>query len=55
METVECNKVEIAYDLEGKGDITLLFVHGAFIDQNYWLAQVDHFKQDYQVVTLDLP
>lgn len=55
MKTVEKNKVEIAYSIEGKGNITLLFVHGAFIDRNYWSAQIDHFKQDYQVVTVDLP
>lgn len=52
---IERNEVQIAYSIEGKGDITLLFVHGAFIDRNYWSAQIDYFKQDYQVVTIDLP
>ncbi|HRG37946.1 MAG TPA: alpha/beta hydrolase [Bacteroidia bacterium] len=45
----------IDYHITGKGDTTLLFVHGAFIDQTYWKQQVDYFSQHYIVVTLDLP
>ncbi|HET6227735.1 MAG TPA: alpha/beta hydrolase [Bacteroidia bacterium] len=45
----------IDYHVTGKGDTTLLFVHGAFIDQTYWKEQVDHFSQHYIVVTMDLP
>jgi sigma-B regulation protein RsbQ len=35
--------------------VTLLFIHGSFIDQTYWIEQVRHFNPRYQVVTLDLP
>jgi sigma-B regulation protein RsbQ len=55
MKNIRYSEVEIAYGIEGKGDITLLFVHGAFINQNYWAAQVGYFKHDYQVVAIDLP
>ncbi len=47
--------LRIAYNVYGKGDTTLIFVHGWGIDQNYWAPQVEEFKTDYQVVTLDLP
>lgn len=49
------NDVHIDYHLTGKGDTTLLFVHGAFIDQSYWQKQVEHFSSRYVVVTMDLP
>jgi len=46
---------EIHYNEYGEGGATLLFVHGAYIDQTYWDAQVKYFKDDYKVVTMDLP
>ncbi|HSN49691.1 MAG TPA: alpha/beta hydrolase [Bacteroidales bacterium] len=45
----------IHYTLQGKGEKTLLFVHGAFINKEYWAEQVKYFSNDYQIVTLDLP
>jgi len=47
--------VNIVYDDTGKGDTTLLFVHGWAINRSYWADQVDHFKGRYRVVTIDLP
>lgn len=55
MKTVEREKVKIAYKVTGKGDTTLLFVHGSFIDMNYWSAQAEYFKSQYRVITVDLP
>jgi pimeloyl-ACP methyl ester carboxylesterase len=52
---IKRNDVHIDYHLTGKGDTTLLFVHGAFIDQSYWQKQVDYFSSHYLVVTMDLP
>ena len=46
---------QINYNIHGDGGATLLFVHGAYADQTYWDAQVQYFKGDYKVVTLDLP
>jgi sigma-B regulation protein RsbQ len=55
MKTIERENVAIAYNEAGSGDITLLFVHGAFIDMSYWSAQVEYFKDHYRVITVDLP
>lgn len=55
MRNIERDNVKIAYSLTGMADTTLLFIHGSFIDMNYWSAQIDYFKQKYQVVTIDLP
>ena len=44
--------VEITDD--GKGDITLLFVHGWCINKSYWSDQVDYYKNKYRVITVDL-
>jgi len=55
MKTIERDHVKIAYNDSGKGDTTLLFVHGSFIDMNYWSAQKDYFEHEYRVITIDLP
>ena len=47
--------VHIDYTENGKGDTTLLFLHGWAIDKTYWDAQVAHFAGKYRVVTVDLP
>lgn len=45
---------EISYNIYGDGGATLLFVHGSYADQTYWNEQVNYFKDEYKVVTLDL-
>jgi len=45
----------IAYTSTGKGDTSLLFIHGWCINQTYWDAQVEFFSPRYQVITVDLP
>jgi len=52
---VERNGVQIAYKKQGRGDTTLLFVHGWCINKEYWQSQVDFFSPRYSVVTIDLP
>lgn len=42
------------YILSGEGSITLVFIHGAFIDKDYWQAQVDYFSKKFKVVAIDL-
>jgi sigma-B regulation protein RsbQ len=54
MKPIKRNNVKLDYTLSDKGDITLVFVHGAFIDKDYWLAQIDYFNTNYKVVTIDL-
>ncbi|RYU91438.1 alpha/beta hydrolase [Mucilaginibacter terrigena] len=49
------NGVRIDYTDTGKGDTTLLFVHGWAINKTYWADQVAYFGKRYRVVTIDLP
>ena len=44
----------ISFEIFGKGEPTLVFVHGWCCDARYWRAQVPHFSKYYRVVTLDL-
>ncbi|HET6995946.1 MAG TPA: alpha/beta hydrolase [Chitinophagaceae bacterium] len=52
---VKRNGVNISYTACGKGDTTLLFVHGWGITKEYWKAQLRHFCDRYRVVAIDLP
>ncbi|MFT3933419.1 MAG: alpha/beta hydrolase [Chitinophagaceae bacterium] len=55
MKQIKSDGTHISYNVYGDGEVALLFVHGAFINQTYWKEQVDFFKRDYKVITLDLP
>ncbi|WP_118973005.1 alpha/beta fold hydrolase [Taibaiella koreensis] len=54
MEQIISKGLPISYNRYGDGPVTLLFVHGAFIDQTYWVQQVACFAPRYTVVTMDL-
>lgn len=54
MNTVQRNSMTISYEVYGNGPVTLLFIHGSFIDQTYWAGQVAYFKNKYTVITVDL-
>jgi len=43
------------YRLKGKGDISLLFIHGWAGDSNIWYRQLDYFSNRFKTVALDLP
>jgi pimeloyl-ACP methyl ester carboxylesterase len=45
--------VNIVYEVRGKGDTALVFLHGWCGDREYWKHQVEPFAADYRVVTLD--
>ena len=53
--TAKVNNTTIAFSQYGKGDTTLLFVHGWCINKEYWNDQSTYFRDKYTVVTLDLP
>jgi pimeloyl-ACP methyl ester carboxylesterase len=38
----------------GKGDVTLVFVHGWSGDSRYWRYQIPYFYKKYRIVTVDL-
>jgi pimeloyl-ACP methyl ester carboxylesterase len=45
---------QVSYEVYGKGDPALVFVHGWSCDARYWRAQVPYFEKKYKVVTVDL-
>ncbi len=49
------NQVEINYYQQGKGDTTLLFLHGWCINKTYWNNQLNSFSKEYATLALDLP
>jgi len=51
---ISADAVPIHYDVYGTGLPALVFVHGWLCDRSYWESQVQHFAQQYQVVTIDL-
>lgn len=52
---VRDNQVEINYYHQGKGDTTLLFLHGWCINATYWKNQFAYFSPNYNVYAIDLP
>jgi pimeloyl-ACP methyl ester carboxylesterase len=46
--------VELVYDVRGRGDTALVFIHGWSCNRTFWKDQVDAFAKDYRVVALDL-
>jgi len=48
------SEVEINYYQQGKGDTTLLFLHGWCIDGTYWENQLNHFSKQYNTLAIDL-
>jgi pimeloyl-ACP methyl ester carboxylesterase len=44
----------ISYNVFGKGDVTLVFVHGWSCDSRYWKYQLPYFYKKYKVVLIDL-
>ncbi len=45
---------QISYSVFGKGNITLVFVHGWSCDGRYWRYQIPYFANKFQIVTIDL-
>lgn len=46
--------VTIHYDVQGEGELSLVFVHGWNCDRSYWNAQREVLAQSHRVVTIDL-
>lgn len=44
----------IAYGVEGKGDVTIVFIHCWTCNHEFWKPQIEHFSHEYRVVWLDL-
>jgi pimeloyl-ACP methyl ester carboxylesterase len=52
--TPSIDGIPITYEVHGKGDLTLIFVHGWSCDRSYWKGQLEPFSQRYKVVAIDL-
>lgn len=52
--TASADGVPIYFNVQGEGDISLVFVHGWCADHTYWETQIPPFRVYYRVVTLDL-
>ena len=46
---------EIAYTKEGKGKQTIVFIHGLSSNADAWSRNIEHLKEKYTCVALDLP
>ena len=44
----------VSYSTIGKGD-AILFLHGFLGNKKVWTPFVNHFKPNYQIITIDLP
>jgi sigma-B regulation protein RsbQ len=44
----------LVYDVRGRGDVALVFVHCWACDRGFWREQLDAFAPGYEVVSLDL-
>ncbi len=44
----------ISYEVYGKGDPTLVFIHGWSCDSRYWRNQIDKFSKHNRMVLIDL-
>ena len=51
---VSADGVQIRYELKGKGEPTLIFVHGWCCDRSYWREQLPYFAKKHRVVAIDL-
>ena len=49
------NDIKVAYVDEGKGDKTLIFIHGLGSYLPAWKKNIEVLKSDYRCVALDLP
>lgn len=45
---------KIYYEVAGKGEKTIVFVHGGLVDSRLWDEQFDEFAEKYRVVRYDL-
>ena len=48
------DNVKISYDVQGKGQPVLVFVHGWSCSKEYWKEQMAYFSKKHKVVTIDL-
>lgn len=50
----EINEGRIYYETAGRGEKTIVFVHGGLVDRRLWEEQFNEFAKNYRVVGYDL-
>jgi sigma-B regulation protein RsbQ len=55
MKIVNYKDMQISYTEAGTGDTTLFFVHGSFLNKEYWDEQIKFFSPTYHIIAIDLP
>lgn len=53
-EVPSADGVVIKYEVRGKGEPALVFIHGWCCDRTFWQPQLDHFSKTRRVVAIDL-
>ncbi len=51
---ISADGVSIAYEVRGKGEPAIVFIHGWCCDRSYWKEQLTPFAQKFKVVAIDL-
>jgi len=51
---ISSDGIPISYEVRGRGEPALIFVHGWCCDRSYWNNQLPYFAQRYKVVSIDL-
>lgn len=46
--------MQINYTIDGTGNKTLFFIHGWASDRQVWQKQIESFKKNYRVISVDL-
>lgn len=54
MEFLSRDDVRLAYQEQGAGNPSMMFVHGWCCDHTYFAPQAEHFAADHRVVSVDL-
>ena len=52
---VKVDDIEMTYLKEGKGDKTLLFLHGLSSNADAWFKNIEALKETYTCIAVDLP
>ncbi|MBI3261250.1 alpha/beta hydrolase [Candidatus Berkelbacteria bacterium] len=54
MPYIDNNGYKLFYEIQGQGDLSLIFIHGLCGDHGVWSKNVPAFTNNYRVVTIDM-
>ena len=53
MPKIETNDIQTYYEINGSG-FPLVFIHGGWVSHRMWKPQVEHFSNNFKVITYDV-